>query len=118
MTVEVHLINTLNEYQSEAKKTAIFDEKHIPALAYCGLKLNGEVGEVAELIGKMYRDNGGDMTGERRRKLLYELGDVLWYLTIIADLLNYDLDTVAFYNIKKIRERQERGTLKGEGSER
>lgn len=31
----------------------------------------------AELVGKMFRDDGGEMSEERRVKLAYELGDVL-----------------------------------------
>jgi NTP pyrophosphatase (non-canonical NTP hydrolase) len=111
-------INAFSEYQEEAKSRMFFNDKHIPIIAYFALKLNGEAGEVAELIGKMYRDEGGVMTEERRKKLLYELGDVLWYLTMLADSVGWDLESVAFFNIKKIRERRERGVLRGEGSER
>ena len=34
-----------------------------------------------------------------------ELGDVLWYVAMIAKLIGSDLETVMFRNIEKLRER-------------
>ena len=73
-------------YTSAATCTAIYPGagEHTPlGLAYLALGLCGESAEVAELIGD------GIMSPDRRRLLLGELGDVLWYesrLTAELDL--------------------------------
>lgn len=109
----------LNEYQELAGRTAIHPGTgEWLGLAYCGLKLNGEAGEVAEHIGKALRDDGGVITPERRLLLLFELGDCLWYVARFATLLGYSLEDVSQANIKKLQGRKERGTLGGSGDER
>jgi NTP pyrophosphatase (non-canonical NTP hydrolase) len=108
----------LDEYQKAARKTAIFTEEHIPGLAYCALKLNGEAGEVAEEVGKMYRDDNGVLWNERRERLLYELGDVLWYVANLANLLKFPLSQVAQANLDKLERRKNLGVLPGRGSDR
>jgi NTP pyrophosphatase (non-canonical NTP hydrolase) len=109
----------LNEYQELASRTAIHPGKgEWLGLAYCGLKLNGEAGEIAEHVGKALRDDGGAITPERRLLLLFELGDVLWYVARMAALIGYELDDVAQANIKKLMDRAERGTLQGSGDKR
>lgn len=87
-------------------------------LAYCTGKLNGEAGEIAEEIFKAFRDDGGHIEGNRRERLLKELGDEQWYLARIADLLGFDLSTVMETNITKLAKRKENGTLSGSGENR
>ena len=55
---------------------------------------------------------------ELRRKLKSELGDVLWYIAVLAHELNISLDDVADDNIEKLSDRLNRGVLKGSGDER
>jgi NTP pyrophosphatase (non-canonical NTP hydrolase) len=114
-----------DEYTIEAKKTAIFPKKipdtadeNLVGLLYCGLKLNGEAGEVAEHIGKALRDDGGVITEDRKAKLFKEIGDVQWYIANITDLLNGKLSAIAFMNLEKLRDRSKRGVLGGSGSDR
>lgn len=78
------------------------------------LGLAGEVGEVAELIKKELRDD----SGIHQTILKKELGDVLAYLTNIANMYGISLEDVAIANIEKLESRLERGTLRGSGSER
>jgi NTP pyrophosphatase (non-canonical NTP hydrolase) len=106
-------------------KTAIFprqvpegSSKDLVGLLYCALKLNGEAGEVAEQIGKMLRDDGGILKIDRAEKLEKELGDVLWYLASLTELLGFDLSTIAEINLRKLADRQARGVLGGSGSDR
>ena len=88
-------------------------------------KLNGEVGEFSEHLGKASRDDDWDMrdgpgalTPERRMSLLKELGDILWYVVTTAKALGSSLAEVAFINITKRNGRKARGTLKGDGDNR
>ena len=109
----------LNHYHSEAMRTKGFSS-HVACgqLAYFGLKLAGESGEVSEKIGKLFRDHDGNIDEERRRDLLLELGDVLWYITGIAEELDASLTEVAAMNIAKLRDREARGVIRGSGDSR
>ena len=106
------------EYQKEALKTAKYHNLKIPAIAYCGLKLSGEAGEVSEKIGKVFRDKGGDFDHSTELELAKELGDVLWYCAAVADLLGMELEWCAELNIKKLTDREARGVIHGSGDNR
>ena len=106
----------LSEYQLLSRRTAVYPPE--AGLSYPTLGLAGEAGEVAEQIKKSIRDDGGELTPERRDKLAKELGDVLWYLAQLATELELDLDEVAEANLLKLRSRQLRGVLSGSGDER
>lgn len=80
--------------------------------------LAGEVGEVLNKMKKVMRDDGGVVTDARKEDLKSELGDVLWYLSALADELKITLEDVALTNIQKLKGRQERGTLTGSGDAR
>ena len=80
-----------NEYQGLALKTAIYPNIG-SNIIYPTLGLAGEAGEVSELVKKMIRDENGRMSPERKEKLKKELGDVLWYISIIAYEAGLSLD--------------------------
>lgn len=108
---------TFNDYQYEAKKTAIYPPKS--KVVYPALKLAGEAGEVAEKIGKIIRDDSSRFYQSRHRESLKkELGDVLWYVSAIASDLGIKLDDIAETNLEKLQSRQERGVLGGSGDDR
>jgi NTP pyrophosphatase (non-canonical NTP hydrolase) len=104
------------EYQEKALATSIFPKE--VSLVYPALGLCGEVGEVAEKIKKIYRDEKGLVSEEKRASLLLELGDVLWYMAVLANDLNLSLDDVAEANIEKLKSRLKRGVIGGEGDDR
>lgn len=117
MTAQLPALS-LNDYQKKAVATAVYGKAPLPALAYITLKLNGEAGECAELIGKMYRDDNGEMTPERRRKFIKEMGDCLWYLAAGAKEVGITLEEVAQANLDKLAQRVADGTVHGDGSDR
>ncbi len=106
----------LHAYSQAARATAIYPRQY--GLMYPALKLAGEAGEVAENVGKMLRDDDGQLTPERRMKIIKELGDVLWYISNLADDIGSTLEEVAVANIDKLASRQQRGVLHGSGDER
>jgi NTP pyrophosphatase (non-canonical NTP hydrolase) len=108
---------TLNDYQKEAQKTAIYPVLGHP-IVYPALGLNGEAGEVAEKVKKLMRDFDGHMNDSWKLGILKELGDVLWYISETARQAGFTLQEVAEYNIKKLQEREKLGTLKGSGDDR
>ena len=108
---------TFNEYQKESKKTAIYPQLG-ENFIYPTLGLVGESGEVAEKVKKIIRDNEGKMDEKRRKELEKEMGDVLWYLAQLATELDLPLENVAQGNLQKLKSRQERGLLHGNGDNR
>lgn len=111
---------TLNDYQKQAISNAIIYSKPGTLLAkcYCGLKMAGEAGEYADKLGKAIRDDDGIITPERRKALMLELGDVLWYVAMNAHELDFTLEEVAIANGLKLADRKQRGTSRGSGDER
>jgi len=108
----------LSEYQKKALKTARYPKKY--KVIYAAMGLGNEAGEVMGKIKKWLRGDDGDegMSIERKKALKDELGDVLWYLAILANDLDLDLDDIAKTNIGKLKSRKERGVLKGDGDKR
>lgn len=107
---------TLNEYQSFARATAIYDKDY--EIVYPALKLAGAAGEVAEKVGKCLRDNDGDFDAIILGALAKEIGDVMWYCANLAEDCGYTLQEIADMNLAKLKSRQERNVLRGSGDER
>lgn len=113
----------LNEYQRNARRTAIYPGKGEPnGLVYTALKLAGEAGEVSDNVGKAIRDDKywetGHLNIDRYRALAAELGDVLWYVANMASELDLTLEDIARGNLQKLESRRERGVLRGSGDDR
>ncbi len=69
------------------------------------LGLTGEAGECSELIKKhVFHDRLLD-----REDLRSELGDVLWYLAMLADACGLRLSDIAASNVDKLRDRYPEG---------
>lgn len=107
----------LSEYQEQSRTTAIYPNighNYIyPVLGLCG-----EVGEVAEKIKKIIRDEQNQVTDEKRQEIAKELGDVLWYLSQLSSEFGLSLDDIAQGNIEKLQKRKQQGTLHGSGDNR
>ena len=107
-----------DEYQSKAGETAIFPDEMPDSVdtgtVYCALGLVGEAGEVAEKVKKAVREDDPEYLED----LEAEIGDVLWYLSQLAEQLEIDFGDVADRNIAKLQDRQERDVLTGEGDDR
>jgi NTP pyrophosphatase (non-canonical NTP hydrolase) len=106
----------LAEYQARSRRTAEYPRA--AWLAYPALGLAGEAGEVAEHAKKAIRDDGGEVSEERRAAMAKELGDVLWYVAQLASELGLELEQIAQGNLDKLLSRQRRGVLSGSGDER
>jgi len=65
------------------------------------LGLTGEAGETADLV-KKFIGHGHALDDD---KLMNELGDTLWYLAVIADMMGYSLEDIAKRNIEKLKSR-------------
>lgn len=93
---------TAADYQKLAMRTAsgkCYD------LANAALGLAGEAGEVADLIKKhLYHDHRLDAV-----RVAEELGDLLWYIVLAANICGYSLSEVMAKNIDKLRKRYPEG---------
>ena len=114
---------TLDEYEADALEHAIYDDD----LIYPVLGLVSEAGEVADKFKKLLRDEQFElpfddvavtMTYEERYEVAQELGDVLWYVTALANDLNFSLEEIAEANLHKLEGRSKRGTIRGSGDNR
>ena len=109
---------TLNEYQAHAATTAMYPGAGgIVGLAYTTLGLTGEAGEVANKTKKILRGDGGSLE-DRKKAIVKELGDVLWYLAMTAQECDVTLEDVAVINVDTLRSRHERGVIQGDGDNR
>ena len=94
----------INEYQELALRTASsFAEDDLVLNGALGL--SGETGEIADHI-KKFRFQGHDLDSEYLAK---ELGDVCWYVAILAKGIGYDLATIMEMNINKLKKRYPNG---------
>lgn len=113
----------MDEYEASVAEYCFYPD----ALIYPMLGLQGEVGELSEKLKKFFRDNEYDvqmedcvaeMPAELRFDMARECGDVLFYITAVANDLGYSLDEVAQMNLEKLADRQRRNRLKGSGDYR
>ena len=90
----------MNEYQLRAQRTSNTDDE-VSKLMNGVLGLNGEAGEVADIVKKaLYQGHELD-----EAHLAEEIGDCLWYIAELATALNLTLDAVAKQNIDKLQKR-------------
>ena len=115
MSINAHQLTvplTLDAYQQQAGKTAIYPDEQ--AMNYLVAGLAGEVGELASIFAKHWRGDS-DLNPDHAAP---ELGDVLWFVAMLADDICCNLSDVAQGNLDKLADRQQRGKLKGNGDNR
>lgn len=108
---------TFNEYQQAALRTGRGKDAH-NELLHLVLGLVGESGEIAEKFKKWVRDQNSDESRIDRDDIVKELGDVLWYVAVLADYLDVPLNEVAKKNVAKLADRQKRNVIQGQGDNR
>ncbi|PMB82042.1 nucleotide pyrophosphohydrolase [Limosilactobacillus pontis] len=87
-----------NDYQKAAKRTLYGNEQ---VLTNCALGLAGEAGQVVDLV-KNYTFRSKQLD---QQELIHEMGDVLWYLSQIAEWADIPFDEVAKANIDELNRR-------------
>lgn len=93
-----------NHYQKLAIRTSGTMNRE-EMLMNGALGLCGEGGEVAEQI-KKWKFQGHELDLD---KIANELGDVLWYIAIMAEAIEVDMETVMRKNIEKLQNRYPEG---------
>lgn len=90
---------SLDDYQEAASRTDNLDLTEVEAQKCYAMGLAGEAGEVADYLKKVFW-HGHKM---ERSKLVKELGDVLWYVAMVAFKFRITLSEVAKENVIKLR---------------
>ncbi len=113
-----------DDYQKRAVTTDVtglgkrIKHAHAPAYVDKILSLVGEAGEVAEKYKKIIRDKEGVINEDDRQEIVKELGDVLWYVAVLAYYLDESFDELAKKNLAKLAKRKHESKLKGKGDNR
>ena len=118
---------TATEYQTQAYKTLA--KSTAENISYLSFGLVAEVGEVADKIAKAVRRgeisiNNDEIiikrgSGEELTQYITdELGDVLWFVAMMARRLGFSLEEVMRRNLDKLADRQARGVIVGDGDKR
>ena len=104
---------SLREYQ---ELCPLFAKPNATGPAYLMPGLAAEAGEVCDKYAKYIRD-GGDRA-ELSTQLAKELGDVMWFVCMIANYYQINMEDVLHGNVAKLASRLERGVIGGSGDNR
>jgi len=91
-----------NDYQKAANRTLYGNEQ---VLTNCALGLSSEVGEVVDLV-RQYTFYSQNLD---KKALTKEMGDVMWYLSQVAEWADIPFDNVAKDNIERLNKRYPNG---------
>jgi len=104
-------LENFDSYQTAAGSFAQYPKNQ--ELTYLALGLVSEAGEVADKVKKKIRDGKFDSF-----ELAKELGDCLWYTSLLATYLDYNMSEIASININKLSSRRDRNKIQGSGDNR
>src|SRR5689334_18908486 len=109
---------TFDEYQSLARTTMYGDLDPLMAKTILAMGISGEAGEVLDKWKKIVVYQQGETSDEDIAQLAKEMGDVLWYIAVLAHELGLSLDDIAAENLTKLKSRKKRGVIAGQGDNR
>jgi NTP pyrophosphatase (non-canonical NTP hydrolase) len=95
---------TLKEYQELCKRTANPQTDKAKALSNYGLGVAGEAGDLAGCIKKTLFHANDQTAGVREN-----IGDTMWYLSMICNEMGWNFEEVLGENIEKLRKRYPEG---------
>lgn len=107
---------TPREYQMLAMRTkddvatdrlfkAVHDHEGTADMLTACMGLSGETGELVDMFKKhIFHEKPLD-----EEHAVKELGDVMWYVALLCDAMDWDLETVMAMNIKKLEARYPEG---------
>lgn len=105
-----------NEYQRKAMRTNNHEagEKILASMQAgnntgeilnASLGLSGEVGELNDLLKKwIFHEKNID-----REHIKKEIGDIMWYIALMAEAFGFELDSIMITNIEKLESRYPEG---------
>ncbi len=109
---------TFDDYQKQALTTAYNTYEPLMEKTIWAMGVAGEAGEVVEKWKKIVAYKEGKISKEDLDELAKELGDVVWYIAVMAHSLGLSFDDIMQRNVEKLKSRKARGTITGEGDNR
>jgi len=109
---------TFDEYQKQALTTAENSYEPLMEKTIWAMGVAGEAGEVVEKWKKIVAYKNGKVTEEDINELAKELGDVVWYIAVMAHSLGLSFDDVMQRNVEKLKSRKQRNVIRGRGDNR
>lgn len=114
---------SLADYQRLAMTTCMSSCENY---SYMFLNLVGEVGELASKVSKAIRTGHANINENKldfesinlKQEMMLEAGDVLWQLSGLCSAMGWPLEEIAQMNLDKLKSRQERGVIAGNGDHR
>ena len=114
---------SLADYQLQAMTTCM---SSCDNYSYMFLNLVGEVGELASKVSKAIRTGHANINENKldfesinlKQEMMLEAGDVLWQLSGLCSAMGWPLEEIAQMNLDKLKSRQERGVIAGNGDHR
>lgn len=114
---------SLADYQRQAMTTCM---NSCDNYSYMFLNLVGEVGELASKVSKAIRTGHANINDNKldfdsinmKQEMMLEAGDVLWQLSGLCSAMGWSLEEIAQMNLDKLKSRQERGVIAGNGDHR
>ncbi len=96
---------TIKDYQELSQRTLNKKLDHNELLANMALGISGESGEVADIIKKyLYQGHAFNLA-----ETINELGDIMFYIANLCNVLKIDLEDVMHNNLMKLRHRYPEG---------
>ena len=95
----------LREYQEKSKRTLNYDLTFEQLLSNMVFGIVGETGEVVDIL-KKHLYQGHDLDKDH---IAEELGDIMFYIVNLCNLLNLDLQTIIEENYNKLLKRYPNG---------
>lgn len=92
-------------YQREAMRTKDQSSSGVEQFKCSALGIAGESGEICELVKKLLYHH----KMMSKQQLVQEMGDLLWYIALMADAIEVDLSEIMSININKLRLRYPNG---------
>lgn len=93
------------DFFKDAKSGRKIEKYDMGGIVNASLGLSGEVGEVNDIIKKwIFHEKELDET-----HLIKELGDVMWYISLMAESFGITLEEICERNIEKLRNRYPEG---------
>jgi NTP pyrophosphatase (non-canonical NTP hydrolase) len=109
---------TFDEYQKVALTTAENNYEPLMEKTIWAMGVAGEAGEVVEKWKKIVAYKDGVVSEEDLQLLKKELGDVVWYIAVLAHSLGLSFEEVMKLNVDKLASRKKRGVIRGQGDNR
>ena len=105
-------------YIDQTHQTAVYPgagKGTMQELAYIGLGLAGETGEVVDGLKKIYRSQGTEKADEvmkaQEAHIKEELGDVMWYFARLCNAFGWSMEEILKENLEKLNIRLVNDTL-------